>query len=59
MEKMAAGFNADSNDWRYTMIMPNGSIFGTTNGNNSSKVQFCIDCHQAVQPDQDSRDADA
>jgi hypothetical protein len=44
MEKMAAGFNADSDDWRYVMIMPNGSIFGTTNGKGSDKVEFCIGC---------------
>ena len=53
MEKMEAGFNSDSDDWRYTMILPNGSIFGTTGGNNSSKVGFCVDCHQSVTPDQD------
>ena len=54
MEKMEAGFNAASGDWRYTMIMPNGSVFGTTNGKNSKKVEFCIGCHQTVTPDQDS-----
>jgi hypothetical protein len=52
MEKMAAGFNADSDDWRYVMIMPNGSIFGTTNGKGSDKVEFCIGCHQSVTPGQ-------
>jgi hypothetical protein len=54
MEKMAAGFNADSDDWRYVMIMPNGSIFGTTNGKGSDKVEFCIGCHQSVTPEQDN-----
>jgi hypothetical protein len=54
MEKMAAGFNADSDDWRYVMIMPNGSIFGTTNGKSSDKVEFCIGCHQSVTPEQDN-----
>lgn len=53
MEKMAAGFNSGSDDWRYTMILPNGSIFGTTGGKNSNKVGFCVDCHQSVTPDQD------
>ena len=47
MEKMQAGFNAESDDWRYTMVMPNGSVFGTTNGAGSDKVAFCIGCHQA------------
>jgi hypothetical protein len=54
MEKMGAGFNGDSDDWRYTMIMPNGSVFGTTNGKGSDKVAFCIGCHQSVTPEQDS-----
>ena len=53
MEKMEAGFNSDSDDWRYTMILPNGSIFGTTAGDNSNKVGFCVQCHQSVTPDQD------
>lgn len=45
MEKMSQGFNAASRDWRYTMIMPDGSVFGVTNGQDSHKVQFCITCH--------------
>jgi hypothetical protein len=54
MEKMAAGFNAASDDWRYTMIMPDGSLFGMTNGQSSQKVQFCAECHAIVAEDQDS-----
>ena len=54
MEKMQAGFNEDSGDWRYTMVMPNGSTFGTTNGAGSAKVEFCIGCHISVTPEQDS-----
>ncbi len=46
MQKMPAGFNAASADWKYTMVMPDGSIFGETNGANSAAVQFCIDCHE-------------
>jgi len=49
MEKMPADFNYVSGDWRYTMIMPDGSIFGTTNGDGSEKVKFCISCHLAVE----------
>jgi len=45
MEKMGAGFNAPSGDWRYRMIMPDGSLFGETNGVNSDNVAFCIGCH--------------
>ncbi len=45
MEKMAPGFSPAGGDWRYTMIMPDGSLFGTTNGEGSSNVTFCSDCH--------------
>jgi hypothetical protein len=48
MTKMASGFNGDTLDWQYQMVMPNGSVFGTTNGPGSAKVQFCADCHNAV-----------
>jgi len=47
MEKMREGFNLASNDWRYTMIMPDGSLFGETKGVNASKVDFCVGCHAA------------
>lgn len=49
MEKMAAGFSSRSGDWRYTMIMPDGSLFGETNGVNSEAVQFCVGCHATRQ----------
>lgn len=49
MEKMAQGFNYVSGDWRYTMIMPDGSIFGQTKGENSEGVKFCISCHLAAE----------
>ncbi len=45
MEKMEAGFNPSGGDWRYRMIMPDGSLFGETNGVNSDSVDFCIGCH--------------
>ena len=48
MEKMSAGFNPESGDWRYTMIMPDGSFFGETNGEGSKQVEFCISCHNAA-----------
>ena len=51
MEKMAPGFNADSGDWRYGMVMPGGSLVGLTNGDGAGKVAFCIDCHLAAERD--------
>lgn len=47
MEKMAAGFNYVSGDWRYTMIMPDGSVYGMTKGEGAKRVEFCIGCHLA------------
>lgn len=48
MEKMPEGFNAMSGDWRYTTILPDGSVLGTTDGENSDAVRYCIGCHMAV-----------
>ncbi len=45
MEKMEAGFNYVSGDWRYTMVMPDGELFGTTKGINAERVYYCIGCH--------------
>ena len=47
MEKMQKGFSYVSGDWRYTMILPDGSVFGVTNGENAERVEFCIGCHLA------------
>ncbi|MCR9212674.1 MAG: cytochrome P460 family protein [Proteobacteria bacterium] len=49
MEKMAAGFNADSMNWKYTLILPNGQVVGTTNGKGSDAVKFCYECHLAAE----------
>jgi LysM repeat protein len=54
MEKMPEGFNEASADWRYAMIMPDGSLFGVTGGQGSENVQFCAECHAIVADDQDS-----
>ncbi len=54
MEKMEAGFSSASDDWRYTMVMPDGSMFGTTKGKGSAKVEFCVGCHMSVAPEADS-----
>ena len=52
MEKMNDGFNAESGDWRYTMVMPDGSVFGRTKGAGAASVEFCNACHSAVAEDQ-------
>ncbi|MFQ5764650.1 MAG: adenylate/guanylate cyclase domain-containing protein [Rhodospirillales bacterium] len=53
MEKMQRDFNPESRDWRYTMIMPDGSVFGTTKGEGSERVEFCVDCHRAAGDEHD------
>jgi hypothetical protein len=53
MEKVGGGFNAESGDWRYTMVMPDGSVAGITNGAGSETVEFCNACHAAVDEGQD------
>ena len=49
MEKMAEGFNYVTGDWRYAMIMPDGSLLGATLGANAEAVEFCIGCHLMVE----------
>ncbi len=49
MEKMPKGFNYASGDWRYTAIMPDGSVLGVTGGENAAAVEYCIGCHLAVE----------
>jgi cytochrome P460 len=53
MEKMSTGFNPESRDWRYSMYMPDGSLFGVTNGEGTQRVEFCITCHKLAGPEQD------
>ena len=53
MEKLDPGFNEETGDWRFTMVMPDGSIYGETNGIGHEQVQFCADCHQDVSKKQD------
>ncbi|MBI3453952.1 MAG: cytochrome P460 family protein, partial [Rhodospirillales bacterium] len=48
MEKMPAGFYAASGDWKYTMVMPDGSTFGQTKGANAANMEFCVACHAAA-----------
>ena len=49
MEKMPAGFNEVSGDWKYTQIQPDGTVLGETNGEGSDAVRYCICCHAAVE----------
>lgn len=51
MEKMEAGWNPDSDDWKYSLVTANGSVFGETKGTNAGAVGFCVDCHLAAERD--------
>lgn len=48
MEKMEPGFSPEGHDWRYSMIMPDGSYFGVTGGDAAEKVEFCRTCHETA-----------
>lgn len=48
MEKMPPGFDAEGHDWRYTLIMPDGDVLGTTAGAGAAQVDFCRECHAAA-----------
>jgi hypothetical protein len=47
MEKLVPGASPENGDWRYTMIMPDGSILGDSKGENPDQVKFCHACHAA------------
>ncbi len=53
MEKMEKGFDPEGRDWRYSMIMPDGSYFGRTGGDAEEQVVFCRTCHQAAGEEND------
>ncbi len=46
MEKLAAGKSPKTGDWRYVMILPDGSYFGDTTGDNADDVAYCHTCHK-------------
>lgn len=52
MEKMSKDFDKKTGDWRYTMIMADGKVMGTTGGKDAGVVGFCADCHTGAE-DQD------
>lgn len=49
MEKMPAGFNYVSGDWRFTQIEADGRLGGQTKGTNAESVERCIRCHLAAE----------
>ncbi len=45
MEKLEKGASPDTADWRYIMVLPDGSMFGDTSGDDPETVEYCHDCH--------------
>jgi hypothetical protein len=48
MEKLAEGTSPATADWRYAMILPDGSIFGDSAAGGAAKMEFCHVCHSQV-----------
>jgi hypothetical protein len=48
-EKMPSGFNYVTGDWKYTEILPDGTVLGETNGEGAERVEYCIACHLAAE----------
>ena len=48
MEKLEPARNPDTGDWRYVMVLPDGSVFADTLGPTREQAEFCHACHQAV-----------
>ena len=53
MEKQYAGFSPPTNNWKYAMVMADGTVFGETGGKGAGNVAFCHQCHVAVAEGQD------
>ena len=51
MEKLAAGASPDTADWRYVSILPDGTVFGDSQGAGADRTAFCHECHIAVAED--------
>ncbi len=47
MEKLAPGANSKTADWRYAMILPDGSFTGDSMGVSAEDVEYCHACHRA------------
>ncbi len=48
MEKLSEDASPATADWRYIMVLPDGSVFGDTSGDRSAAVAYCHECHELV-----------
>lgn len=45
MQKLSPGARPKMGDWRYVMILPDGSYFGDSEGDNAAYIAYCHTCH--------------
>ena len=48
MEKLPPAANPETADWRYAIILLDGSLFGDSQGDGQENVVFCHTCHVRV-----------
>lgn len=48
MQKLPPDISPQTADWRYWMILPDGSMFGDTEDDSAGEVAFCHTCHKSV-----------
>jgi hypothetical protein len=48
MERMAPGYDASTNDWRFAVTTPDGPRVGESGGRDADKVAYCAACHRAA-----------
>jgi hypothetical protein len=48
LERMAPGYEAGANDWRFAVYEADGSLIGETGGRGNERVRFCVECHAAA-----------
>lgn len=51
MEKMDRGFSPVTGDWKFGLVLPDGTVMGETNGPGAKRVEYCIGCHLAREED--------
>lgn len=54
MQKMPPNSATPPGNWRYTLILPDGRLFGSSDADEAEKVRFCQSCHAALKNTQDS-----
>ena len=48
MERMAPGYDAATNDWRFAVTRPDGVRVGESGGENAPEVAYCAGCHRSA-----------